>query len=154
MEVYRHFALHDVAKSTVDNNISVVFGHELEDLQNKRRGLRDDWLVEENIKLLTQRADGLFIYAATACRYIKGSRRDTTKPKDSLLEVLQGKGFDNLDKMYTQILLQSVIDGEDGENSDLRSEIKRILRVIVTLFEPVPAKILGELCSTIDLETV
>ena len=154
LEVYRHFALYDVAKSIVDNDISALFRHKFEDLRKERRGLHDNWLGEENIKLLTQRADGLFIYAATASLYIKGSRREKTKPKDRFLQVLQGKGFDNLDKMYTQILLQSVIDGEDRKNNDLHSEIKRVLRVIVTSFELVSAKVLRELCSTIDLETV
>jgi len=153
VEAYQHLALHDVAKFTVDHDISVLFRHELGDTHKKRHGIHADWADEKNIELLTRRADGLFIYAATACRYVKGSRRETTTSMHRLLQVLQGKGFDSLDKMYTQILLQSVIDAEDGGNSDLSSQIRQILGHLVTLFDSVPAMALSELCS-MDLEIV
>jgi hypothetical protein len=66
---YRDFVLHNMFKSIVSCDISVFLRHELARIR-KRCHLPIEWPDEKCISELTQRSDGLFIYATTICRFI------------------------------------------------------------------------------------
>ncbi|KAH8653145.1 hypothetical protein BGZ60DRAFT_333821, partial [Tricladium varicosporioides] len=115
----KHFDLDDqVWRSHVNRDISKFIESEL---INFRRGIDLNWPGKAAIEDLTRRADQLFIYAAVACSYIKGSNRrcETTTSAERLSQVLNLKdgSFDDLDKMYTQIILQAVAGEEDDSLS-------------------------------------
>lgn len=75
-----------------------------------------------NSRLLVEKADGLFLYAAMACLFIRG--KNGAFPRRRLSQLLKGKAVDwsltqKLDDMYMGILRDSVSDdycGSDREN--------------------------------------
>lgn len=105
--VHQDFILHNISRPIVSGDISLFLRYELEKIK-KRRHIRGEWPGEENIDTLIQRADGLFIYAATICRFL-GERG--CNPNERLSIVLEGKLHSNdvsptsqLDSMYENIL--------------------------------------------------
>jgi hypothetical protein len=72
MPGYAHedFALHDIDWAITQQDISLFLSRELEDIR-KEYGIQQGWPDNKSIHLLAQRASGLFIYAATACRFLR-----------------------------------------------------------------------------------
>jgi hypothetical protein len=65
--------LHHIDPSTVDNNIHVIFAHGLGkvDWDSQLSAARPDAAVEQDVvDKLAAMAGGLFIWAATACRFV------------------------------------------------------------------------------------
>jgi hypothetical protein len=63
--------LHNISPSIVDHDIFIFFEYKLK-LIGQERTLGDGWPDAEIIKSLVSNAGGLFIWAATACRFISG----------------------------------------------------------------------------------
>jgi hypothetical protein len=68
-EAHQDFILHNISRPIVSSDISLFLRYELAKIK-KRRHIRGEWPGEENIDTFIQRADGLFIYAATICRFL------------------------------------------------------------------------------------
>jgi hypothetical protein len=66
---HQDFVLHNISPSIVDRDISLFLGHSLGRLAMDR-DLRD-WPSESDVETLVRNAGGLFIWAATASRFIK-----------------------------------------------------------------------------------
>ena len=68
----REFTLHNVAKSDVQRDIDTYLRSALSEISMARGYVHHDpsWPPEHELKALLIRSDGLFIYAATAIRYI------------------------------------------------------------------------------------
>ena len=102
--VYKKSILHDISESTVNNDIYIVLNHMFQ------RNLPNDSPGEQATKHLVQKAAGLFIWAATAYRFIYGDRRFILPiAKKRLHLILQSNGFitkpeGELDKIYTTVL--------------------------------------------------
>jgi hypothetical protein len=67
---HQDFVLHNISPSIVDHDISVFFGYKLNRIR-REQCLDARWPGDEVIQRLIQIADGLFIWAATACRFIQ-----------------------------------------------------------------------------------
>jgi len=67
---HQDFVLHNMSPSIVDRDISIFLENNLR-LIGQERMLGDDWPEAEIIKSLVRKAGGLFIWAATACRFIR-----------------------------------------------------------------------------------
>jgi hypothetical protein len=122
--------------------------------------LPSHWPGDDRIERLVQRANGLFIYAATVCRFIKG---DGQWLQQDLLDVVlpnAGSGefseweFDvpsksptwELDEIYTQILQRSVHKIQDGpDKHQLLQRFKQVIGCFAIMAEPVPALTLAKL---------
>lgn len=59
---------HAGEESTKDD-ITFYLSHTLAEIA-KKHGVAKDWIDQANINKLSEKADGLFIYAATACRFL------------------------------------------------------------------------------------
>lgn len=70
--VYCDLALHEISRNTVDRDISMFVADKFRELRDDFPKLPTDWPGDQRISLLVERAGGLFIYAATVCRFIKG----------------------------------------------------------------------------------
>ncbi len=68
---YHELALHDMPRAIVDQDIKKFITHELSQIKVERN-LPHFWPEDNKIEITTTRADGLFIYAATACLYTNG----------------------------------------------------------------------------------
>ena len=149
--LHRDLILDYISRTTVDHDISLFFRKSFREIRDDYEDLPADWPGDETLAFLVQRADGLFIYAATLCRFIKG---DELWPPHDLLELVISSGGPpglperghsapskpptfELDKMYLQILrhlFRKVLD--ERERLKLSQVFKQVIGSIVILSEP------------------
>jgi len=68
-DAHQDFILHKISQSIIEQDVLIFFNHELGGIR-KNRCLPEDWPAKAITELLVQRADRLFIYAATICRFL------------------------------------------------------------------------------------
>ncbi|OCK83071.1 WD40 repeat-like protein [Lepidopterella palustris CBS 459.81] len=147
---HRDIALHSVFQDETERDISAFLKHEL-GLVSKERGLSPDWPKSKDLEKLVQKANGLFIYAATACRFI---RDRNFRPKKQLSLLLKDNPSLNshtaeLDEMYMQVLRQSVLGGCQSYDQPMVLErFRKIVGCIVILFKPLCIRNLSLLLQT------
>ena len=158
--LHRDLVLHNVPRAIVDQDMSVFLRVRFTEIREDSEYLPADWPGDKTIDLLIQKAGGLFIYAATVCRFIKTN--DKWSPQH-LLEVFlpseDSSHLDNrerkipsasptaeLDAIYTQILKHSIKGvGEDKDKEEVAEDFKQVIGSIVILSEPLTAIALGQL---------
>jgi hypothetical protein len=145
---YHELALHDVPRAIVDQDIKKFVRHELFQIKTERR-LPSSWPGEDKIGIITTRADGLFIYAATACRYINGPRQ--VSPSVRLEQVCQGsatkhKSTDVLDEMYLMVLEGSMRDDFTAQEAqEVIVRLRQVAGSVILLFDNLSAEELARL---------
>ncbi|KIM99276.1 hypothetical protein OIDMADRAFT_201896 [Oidiodendron maius Zn] len=135
------FVLHNISPSTVDHDITTFLEYNLK-LIGEERSLGTAWPGEEVIRRLVQAASGLFIWAATARRFIREGKRLATKRLDV---VVQSSGSaitapeKHLNKIYTTVLRQSIpMECTDEEKEELYYILRQLLGPIIVLFSTLP----------------
>jgi len=127
---------------------------ELEEIR-QNRFLSNDWPGEKDVQLRTKSADGLFIYVATACRFLKGS----ISPDERLPLLLQGdigdgSPFHRLDLIYTHVLQVSVLKNCHERDKKERSDLfRRVIWSLVILADALPAPALSNLLGVQSRKT-
>ena len=91
--MYEDLALQNVSRSVVEVDIHTFFEYELGKIR-RDRDLPPGWPHGQKVKLLVQKANCLFIYAATACLYIGGAPR--ASPETRLSNLILGEVADTL----------------------------------------------------------
>ena len=152
---YQDFALHNISSPIVDHDISKFLGCSLK-LIAQEKSLDNGWPGEEVIRQLIQNAGGLFIWAATACRFIE----DGLFADERLQSLLEGSTFANapeehpeahLNELYTTVLKKSVRPGYSGqEKKTLYSILRHILGSLVVLLSPLSANSLRKLLNVTE----
>ncbi len=147
LEILHHdLVLHDVPRRIVDQDITLYLREQLKGIQ----------LDAHTISRLTEKASGLFVWAATACRFIK---KNTYFASNRLSRVLEGvTGERNpereLDQIYSKILSDSISeDCEEHEREQLFELFKQVVGSIVILLNPLSAVALGSLLDSSTLGT-
>ena len=147
----QEFVLHDVAKSDVQRDIETYLRSALSEIAEARSYLHhgSPWPPEEELSALLIRSDGLFIYAATAIRYIgargvNSQRRLTEIVRPEPTSVLQASTIDNL---YLMIMGQA-FDNLEGSECILRWEVLASVVILQT-----PLSIAG-IASLLDMTIV
>lgn len=131
--------LHEMDQSLVQADIEMYLQEELSFMQP----------TPDQIKQLTGLANNLFIYAATAVRYICPSRT-TVDPNERLATFLSmtspsKKRFMDIDILYSAILTSALDDNNlEPEEQD---RVRRILWTTVCIREPVPVDTLAGLAG-------
>ena len=131
---FQDFSLHDVPKSDVQHDIEAYLKSALSEISNARGYSQHDspWPPEEEVKALLIGLDGLFIYAATAIRYIAAQganfRRRLSNIACGSTPVLRVNTIDNL---YLMIVDQAFGQLDDGE-CILRREVLASVVLIQT----------------------
>jgi hypothetical protein len=166
--IYRDLALHNTSRAAVDHDITIFLRDEFKQIRDTFEDLPANWPGDEKIKYLVQRADGLFIYAATICRFIKG---DGQWLPQKLLDLVvldnssshsPNEEYDipstsptwELDEMYSQLLQHSFEKvKEEKDKERLFETFRRIIGSFIILFEPLSATTLAKLLHTLQ-ETV
>lgn len=145
---YHELALHDVPRAIVDQDITRFVTHELAQVRAER-SLPDGWPGHDKIQTITIRADGLFIFAATVCRYVNGPWQ--VSPSERLEQVCQGSGAKHksteaLDAMYL-IVLDSTMKGDfsDDEVEQVTRRLRHVVGSVVLLFDNLSAEELARL---------
>jgi hypothetical protein len=141
---HQDFILHGISQSTIQHDISTFFTHKLRQECDFAVG----WPSDEKIRLLVERASGLFIYAATACRFICEDVQLAKTRLDLILRhnstVLQPEK--RLDEIYTTVFTHSLNGQYDEQESrDVRNLFSHIVGSIVVLFDTVSLASLAQL---------
>jgi hypothetical protein len=154
---YKDLVLHDVSRSVVEGDIHTFLKHELTAIR-RERNLPPGWPNDQQIKLLVRKANCLFIYAATACRYISGA--PGISPQSRLSNLVLGRASDglstrHLDEMYLRILRESVAgDYSDAERVQMADQFRRVVGSIVVLFDTLSASALSVLLFQSEVDAL
>ena len=131
---YQNLILHEVPKQTIEHDIAVFLEYELVKIR-EQRSLSADWPGKDQIQALVNMAIPLFIFAATACRYI-GDKRDNPKKRlGIILQYQTGTQVSKLDRTYLPILDQ-LFDDDEADKERRTSEFREIVGSIVILESP------------------
>ena len=140
--VYQESVLHDISKSTVDYDIYNFLNYKF------RRTSPNDWPGEQATKHLVQKSAGLFIWAATAYRFLYEGR---PFHEQRLHLILQGNANitdpeAELNKIYITVVKNSIRPNySEQEKIDFYRKLKGILGSIILLFSPLSADSLASL---------
>ncbi|KAL9608000.1 MAG: hypothetical protein Q9167_007132 [Letrouitia subvulpina] len=144
-EQHQDFVLHKTPSPIINHDISIFFRHEFKELS-----FSGQWPSESDIGHLVEQAGGLFIWAATVCRFIIGGKRLARKRLSLVYSGNSGRmgAEKKLDKVYTTILLQSIQGEYDKqETEELLGLFREIVGSIVILLDPLPAAVLARLLN-------
>ena len=154
--LHEDFVLHNIAPPVVQHDIEIFLRHEINIIRDEHL-LPSDWPINEKFDLLVERCVGLFIYAATVCRFIHDPK---WLPIERLDIVLQGSAEQlpeqELDEMYIQILKSSVFgDCNEKEKEVLSQRFRSTVGSIIILFDSlsnnVLKSLLPRLSTTVDI---
>ena len=144
---HQDFILHNISPQIIDHDITVFFEHQFKTLRQDR-GLPGDWPSHQSITVLVQKAAGLFIWAATACRFLSQGGQFIARRLSSLLEgsTSLSKPEEQLDKIYLTVLQSSIRQGYgEQEREEFCKTLKSILGAIVILYSPLSSVSLARL---------
>lgn len=140
----RTIRLHDIDKQTVARDIKAYFAHEFPSLETS------------SLDSLTDKAHGLFIYAATVVRFVK--LNEFFEPDDLLRRILQPStiessferppdpDYDLLDEMYMHILRSALPPSTNRQNIDSAASVVRtIVTTLVLLQDELPISSLARI---------
>jgi hypothetical protein len=131
---FEDFILHQVTKQIIQHDIRVYFEHELARVREER-SLSSGWPSQDQVEALVEQAVPLFIFAATACRYISDQRDNPRKRLEIILEYRNTK-VSKLDATYLPILNQLFDEEEENDRERWACEFRDIVGSIVVLETP------------------
>jgi hypothetical protein len=147
---HQDFVLHDISPEDINKDISIFLEHNFENIRHKCR-LASDWPGEQIIRHLVQHASGLFIWAATACRFVHEGEQFAAKRLSKILTESSSRDHPSppekkLNEIYITVLKNSVSHGyDDSERGDMYEMLRKVLGSITALFSPLPASSLARL---------
>lgn len=147
---YKDLVFHGIPRLIIEQEIYVYLMHELVVIQ-KERNLPSHWPNHETMDILVQKSNGLFIYIAAACRFV---RDKYWLPDEQLSVILQDdvvgdSPTSRLGNMYTQVLRYFVLrNNVDKEKDRLSKRFNQIVGPIVILFDFLTSQALANLLST------
>jgi hypothetical protein len=149
-EEHHDFVLHNISPLTVDHDITIFLEYNLK-LIGQERSLGTAWPGDEVIRCLVQAASGLFIWAATACRFIRQGKQLAAKRLGAVVQSSSSSATapeKHLNEIYITVLKQSIpLEFTDKEKEESYSTLRQVLGNIVVLFETLSAYSLSRLLS-------
>lgn len=95
----------------------------------------------DDIDALVMRANNLFIFAATAVKFIRDNSRrlDPQSPMDFILHTVDASGPRLLDQLYFEIVNNAVPPPRNSLDHDWLAQYQRVLGAVIYLQEPLSA---------------
>jgi hypothetical protein len=146
---HKDFILHNISQSVVDHDISIFLKHNLKVIAQER-SLPPWWPGEEVISSMVRIASGLFIWAATACKFISEGQRFASKRLDTILKrhgsAVTAAPEKHLDDIYFTVLEHSIsLEYTDEEKDEAYNMLREILGTIAVLSSPLSVSSLKRL---------
>jgi hypothetical protein len=147
-----HVVYHDLMLDSANDtdqtkqDISVFIADELAKVAVKRK--LANWPSREDTQSLVQKADRLFIYAATVCRYLA----DCGYPRERLPEILENQvathsSTAELDQMYMLVMRQTYT-GCNAEEKPRQIDLsRRVIGPVIVMQESLSVSTLAQLLS-------
>jgi hypothetical protein len=147
------FVLHHIASSVVDADIELFLKHNLA-VTGREQRLPAGWPGSEVVTKMVQRANGLFIWAATAHRFVRQGRRFAARRLKSVMESdtdTQGEPEKHLDQIYMTILRSSLRpEYSEAEGEEHCKKLRYVLGTLIVLKEPLAAEALEKLLGVVE----
>lgn len=146
---HQDFVLHSIQPTIVNHDISLFLEHNLGIIRQEWT-LGAGWPGEQVLRQLVTYASGLFIWAATACRFIREGKRFARKRLDTILKGSSSTTITvpekHLDEIYLTVLKHSISsEYSDEEKEEACDMLKHTVRSIVALLSPLSAFSLSRL---------
>jgi hypothetical protein len=144
---HQDFVLHNVPPTIVNHDISLFLEYNLGIIRQERT-LGADWPGEVVLTQLVLYACGLFIWAATACRFISEGKRLAPRRLDTILKGSSSAitaPEKHLDEIYLTVLKHSISEYSDEEKEEVCDMLKQTLGSVVVLLSPLSASSLSGL---------
>ncbi|KAH8601786.1 hypothetical protein B0O99DRAFT_562479, partial [Bisporella sp. PMI_857] len=165
---FQDFILHNISPVLVDHDIAVFLKVTLEKIRDELR-LEAGWPGDEVIKKLVRSAGSLFIWAATACRFIREGKRfavarlslilkenevdetaadsfiDDDSTDSSFIEKVAIAPEEKLNRLYTAVLENSSRNYTKQEKKEWYKQLKEVLGTLVLLLSPLSVLSLARL---------
>jgi len=147
--LHRILRLHDIDESTVTEDIRHYLTVQLKGI-GKRKSLDPDWPGDGDIEILTRQAGTLFIYAATAIKYIGDHRPIERLQKLTKTDVDDDcqPFYGRLDEIYT-LVLSAALDPKKYSTKEI-CQTKQILGAVLASREPLH---LSDLARLLGVDT-
>jgi hypothetical protein len=150
---HQDFILHNIPPSIVNQDIYTFLKHSFK-LIAQECTLIAGWPGEQTIERLVQNASGLFIWAATACRFIREGKSFASTRLNIILKHSSNSisaPEKHLNSIYITVLRQCISpDYSDEEAKELLSILKYLLGSIIALDSPLSPRSLNRLLSTLQ----
>ena len=147
------FLLHEVESSSVNNDIQLYLTQKLTTIAKQRSDLDlpNPWPHHDQIKALTKKSSGLFIFASTLVRFIGSEHHEPNERLQLIISDANSttyEGHAGLDSLYSQILLHAFLGVQELE---VFGKMRRVLGAIVLAINPLSQK---ELSTILDIPMV
>ncbi|CAG7915736.1 unnamed protein product [Penicillium olsonii] len=141
-EISRGLITHDIDQSIINDDLTIFYRTKLPYVTKQH------FQSDVNIRLFVEQSQGLFIHAATVCRFVEDGAGAPTQRIAMLLDqpVKPLKSDLQLDKMYATVLQHSFLNSDEvKEAAQIRELFKRIVGSIMVLFDSLSACDLSKL---------
>ena len=147
---YSKFILHEIDKDIVSADIAIYAREELAIIAKGRMSI-SGWPPEDRLNTLVHLSGTLFIYAATACKYVGGGGSIVERLEDvtDISPNSSNSETSALDKLYSRILSATF----QVANARERDEIQKVLQAVISVHTPLSITGLGKLLK-IKVENV
>ncbi|PVH71132.1 hypothetical protein DL98DRAFT_577528 [Cadophora sp. DSE1049] len=148
----QHIVLHNISTLVINHDISIFLTHKLQ-LIGRESYFPDDWPGLDVIADLVQKANGLFIWAATACRFIGGGPLAKKRIGAILAGEIDAESPEgHLNQLYTSVLQSSIPQNYSEKfKQELYILLRSILGSIAILLSPLSV---NSLSIILDEESV
>ncbi|GKZ73244.1 hypothetical protein AnigIFM50267_009924 [Aspergillus niger] len=133
-------------KGRFQQDIKNTLKHKLREIAD-RHGLEPEWPGDRRLNALSEKADGLWIYASTAWRFI-GDYRVTKEKAKSRLDLLlrdDRTPRETVDRIYVEVLQDILDPATPEETDDTRLIFQATVGAIIVLCEPLSMAALSDL---------
>ncbi|KAH7067284.1 vegetative incompatibility protein HET-E-1 [Paraphoma chrysanthemicola] len=131
---YEDMILHEIPPSVVQGDIEVFIWHELT-LIRDQRSLPPNWPTASQVRQLAELATPLFIFAATACRYIGETKHNPQRRLELMLGHVETKSS-KLDATYLPIMNLLFEEDDEDDKDYWATEFRAVVGSIILLVEP------------------
>jgi hypothetical protein len=132
--------LHDLDGAMVRSDIKMYLSRSFTDIVTARPTLDLlNWPAEEDIDMLVDLADVLFVFAATVVRFVSTPRQNPRERLDIMLRRREGdyaSPYHFLDQLYLQVLSASVRSEQHEDEVTLSRKLRIMVGSIVTARHP------------------
>jgi len=154
------FKLHDVERSSVDNDIEMFFRTQLTEIAKTRSDcdFTEDWPASSDIEILCKKAAGFFIYASTVVKLLTFRHQTPTEQLERIISLPQDtahEGRTGIDLLYTQVLEQAAadVDMDDEDNEKIHRCFKTVVGTVLLVFNPLSMRALSDLLILPSIST-
>lgn len=141
------FILHEIQPTIVNRDLTLFFQNRFE-LVREERVFPVDWPGPRTIKRLVEISCGLFIWASTACRFVREGKHVAKRRVEMLINdhCSRARPEKQLDQIYITVLKVSIQQGySDEEKAEAYDMLREVLGSFVFFFPPLPMESLAHI---------